>query len=134
MTTKSTKNQTHPYTDIWTEIDRALLRTCGCGLVLGSQLERVSVLVEEIRVFGLIGMNLCACGSMLVAKKDACGGLSRGKDIWLWGREWEVVGEGEASFHPWRWQCLQEWRERVLRFVKREIREIIKKKVRKTII
>ena len=44
-----------------------------------------------------------------------------------------MVGEGEASFHPWRRRCLQEWRERVFRLVKREIREIIKK-VRKMII
>ena len=38
-----------------------------------------------------------------------------------------MVGEGAASFHPWRRRCLQEWRERVFRLVKREIREIIKK-------
>ena len=43
--------------------------------MLGIQLERVLMLVEEIGVFGSTRTNLCACGSVLVAEKDACGGL-----------------------------------------------------------
>lgn len=65
----------HPHMDPPTEIERALLRTCGCGLVLGSRLEQVLVLVEEIGDCGLTGTNLCACGSVPMLEKDACGGL-----------------------------------------------------------
>ena len=135
LTTKSTKNQTHPHTDTPTETERALLRTCVCGLLLGSQWERASVLVEEIRVFGLTRMNLCACGLVIGIEKDTCGGIEKdntcggiekdtcgGIRVWVEGEmsDCEVErerwlqsrrGEGEASFHPWRWQCLQEWRE-----------------------
>ena len=67
------QNQTHLHMDTPTETERALLRTCGYALLLRSRLEWVLVLMEEIRVFGSTGMNLC--GSVLVAKKvfvDPC--------------------------------------------------------------
>ena len=104
MTTKSIKNQTHPHTNIPTEIERALLRTCGNGLILGSRVEQVSELVEKNGVYGSTRMNLYACGSVLVVEKDALWwlkGLSWGGDVWLWGREgnrviWPGGGEGEA--------------------------------------
>ena len=118
LTTKSIKNQTHPHIDIPIEIERALLRTFGYGLVLGSWLEQVSELVEENKV--LVWLERI---SMLV---DRClwrlKGLSRGGDVWLWRREgeraiWPRGGEGDLrkwgswSSHPWR-RCVQEWRER----------------------
>ena len=94
LTTKSTKNQTHPHMDTPIEIERALLRTCGYVLVLGSWLERASMLMEEIRVFGLTRMNLCACGLVLVTEKDTCGGIR----VWAEGEMSDFEVERERLF------------------------------------
>ena len=72
------------------EIGRALLWTCGCGLVLRSRLEQVLVLVEEIGDCGSTGMNLCTCGLVPVSEKDVCGGLM------VWGEGETFDREGEA--------------------------------------
>ena len=100
-TTKSTKNQTNPHTDTpqnqpkikythtVTHQQRqraALLPPYGYGFVLGRRLDWVSMLVEEIGVFGSIGTNLC--GSVLVA--DRC----------LWIDACECEGERERWFQP----------------------------------
>ena len=92
-TSKSTKKQTHTHTHTHTliETERVLLQTCGCGSVLGGQLEHVLVLVKEVGVYGLIGtvsvLNT-TCGDRCLWQH---GVWIVGEAVWLWGREGEVI-------------------------------------------